>query len=139
MSFISSSYDEVETVIPTVSDTEHRLVQDLYDKVKGEKMNNDLISRSALKAYARTVLSGDNITNTSILKMFDEIIDNAPTDEDMQKSDDEEIIATIYDHYMSCDGQIHNDTANEIIKLIKENASLKKENASLKKALQDYD
>lgn len=52
---------------------------------------------------------------------------------------DEEIIATIYDKYMSCDGQIHNDTANEIIKLIKENASLKKENASLKKALQDYD
>lgn len=52
---------------------------------------------------------------------------------------DEEIIATIYDKYMSCDGQIHNDTANEIIKLIKENASLKKGNASLKKALQDYD
>ena len=37
MSFISSSYDEGEIVIPTVSETDHRLVQDLYDKVKGTK------------------------------------------------------------------------------------------------------
>lgn len=37
MSFISSSYDEGEIVIPTVSETDHRLVQDLYNKVKGIK------------------------------------------------------------------------------------------------------
>ena len=37
MSFISSSYDEGETVIPTVSETDYKLVQDLYDKVKGTK------------------------------------------------------------------------------------------------------
>jgi len=37
MSFISSSYDEGETIIPAVSETEHKLVQDLYDKVKGTK------------------------------------------------------------------------------------------------------
>ena len=45
-------------------------------------MNNDLISRSALKDYARTVLCEDNATNYSLLKMFDEIIDNAPTVEE---------------------------------------------------------
>ena len=42
-------------------------------------MNNDLISREALKNYAREVLCGENATNISLLKMFDEIIDNAPT------------------------------------------------------------
>ena len=30
----------------------------------------------------------------------------------------ENIIATIYEKYMSCDMEIHNDTAKEIIKLI---------------------
>lgn len=37
MSFIGSSYDEGEIVIPTVSETDYRLVKDLYDKVKGTK------------------------------------------------------------------------------------------------------
>lgn len=50
-------------------------------------MNNDLISREALKAYAREVLCGDNPTNISLLKMFDEIIDNAPTVEPIYISD----------------------------------------------------
>lgn len=48
MSFISSSYDEGETVIPTVSETDHKLVQDLYDKVKGAKqmrINEDVFTR----------------------------------------------------------------------------------------------
>jgi hypothetical protein len=44
-----------------------------------EKPQGDLISREALKAYAREVLCGENATNISLLKMFDEIIDNAPT------------------------------------------------------------
>lgn len=39
----------------------------------------DLISREALKAYAREVLCEKNATNISLLKMFDEIIDNAPS------------------------------------------------------------
>lgn len=38
-----------------------------------------LIDREALKEYAREILSEDNFTNISILKMFDNIIDNAPT------------------------------------------------------------
>ena len=42
------------------------------------KMNNDLISRSTLKAYARTILGGNNPTNTLFVRMFDEIIDNVP-------------------------------------------------------------
>ena len=45
MSFISSSYDEGETIIPTASEKDYRSVQDLYDKVKGTKqtklMNNE--------------------------------------------------------------------------------------------------
>ena len=42
-------------------------------------MNNcDLIRRSALKDYARKVMYEQNATNFSLLKMFDEIIDNAP-------------------------------------------------------------
>lgn len=41
-------------------------------------MNNDITSRSSLKNYARTVLSEDSPTNIALLKMFDEIIDNAP-------------------------------------------------------------
>lgn len=39
----------------------------------------DVISREALKAYARKVICGDNPTNTLIIRMFDEIIDNAPS------------------------------------------------------------
>ena len=42
-------------------------------------MNNDLISREALKNYARKVMYEKNATNFSLLKVFDEIIDNAPT------------------------------------------------------------
>ncbi len=42
-------------------------------------MNNDLISRSALKKYARTRISEEIVTNRVILKLFDELIDNAPT------------------------------------------------------------
>lgn len=41
-------------------------------------MNNDITSRRSLKNYARTVLSEDSPTNIALLKMFDEIIDNAP-------------------------------------------------------------
>lgn len=91
----------------------------------------DLISREALKEAIRNP-NDKRYLSESIISLVFERIDNAPTVTDG-------IIAAIYDKYMSCDGQIHNDTANEIIKLIKENASLKKENASLKKALQDYD
>ena len=41
-------------------------------------MNNDLKSCEALKAYAREVLCGDNPTNSLLIRMFDEIIENAP-------------------------------------------------------------
>lgn len=41
-------------------------------------MNNDLKSSEALKAYARKVLCGQNPTNTLLIRMIDEIIDNAP-------------------------------------------------------------
>lgn len=89
MSFISSSYDEGEIVIPTVSETEHRLVQDLYDNMKGNKhMNNDLISREALR---NSLLDSrpDNIEQSDInfdtcdikiwLSFVLKTIDNAPT------------------------------------------------------------
>ena len=42
-------------------------------------MNNNLKSSEALKAYAREVLCGNNPTNSLLIRMFDEIIDNAPT------------------------------------------------------------
>lgn len=42
-------------------------------------MDNDLKSSEALKAYAREVLCEKNATNFSLLKIFDEIIDNAPS------------------------------------------------------------
>lgn len=42
-------------------------------------MNNDLKSSDALKAYAREVLCGNNPTNSLLIRMFDEIIDNAPS------------------------------------------------------------
>lgn len=42
-------------------------------------MNNDLKSSEALKAYAREVLCGNNPTNSLLIRMFDEIIDNAPS------------------------------------------------------------
>lgn len=41
-------------------------------------MKNDLKSSEALKAYAREVLCGNNPTNSLLIRMFDEIIDNAP-------------------------------------------------------------
>jgi len=79
-------------------------------------MNNDLISRSALYRKIKTECNpyGKPTIDFESGKRVLKLIDNAPTVTD-------EIIATIYDKYMSCDGQIHNDTANEIIKLIKEN------------------
>lgn len=47
------------------------------------KMNEipqgDLKSCEALKAYARKVMYEKNATNFSLIKMFDEIIDDAPT------------------------------------------------------------
>lgn len=42
-------------------------------------MDNDLKSSEALKAYAREVLCGNNPTNSLLIRMFDEIIDNAPS------------------------------------------------------------
>lgn len=42
-------------------------------------MNNDLKSSEALKAYAREILCENNPTNSSLIRMFDEIIDNAPS------------------------------------------------------------
>ena len=42
-------------------------------------MKNDLKSSEALKAYAKEVLCGNNPTNSLLIRMFDEIIDNAPT------------------------------------------------------------
>lgn len=42
-------------------------------------MNNDFKSIEALKAYAREVLCGNNPTNSVLIRMFDEIIDNAPS------------------------------------------------------------
>ena len=45
-----------------------------------ERTQGDLISRDALKAYARKVICGGNPTNTLIIRMFDEIIDNAPSE-----------------------------------------------------------
>lgn len=50
----------------------------MFFKAKA-KPQGDLISREALKAYARTVICGDNPTNSLIIRMFDEIIDNAPS------------------------------------------------------------
>lgn len=45
---------------------------------------DDLISRKALKAYARKVICGDNPTNSLLIRMFDEIIDNAPADSEVK-------------------------------------------------------
>lgn len=42
-------------------------------------MNNDLKSSDALKAYAREVLCENNPTNSLLIRMFDEIIDSAPS------------------------------------------------------------
>jgi len=47
-----------------------------------QQTQGDLISRDALKAYARKVICGNNPTNTLIIRMFDEIIDNAPAEVD---------------------------------------------------------
>ena len=56
-------------------------------------MNNDLKSSEALKAYAREVLCGNNPTNSLLIRMFDEIIDNAPSQWipiTFRKADDDE-------------------------------------------------
>lgn len=44
-----------------------------------ETSKGDLKYSEAIKAYARKVLPDDNITNKSLLKMFDYIIDHAPS------------------------------------------------------------
>ena len=44
-----------------------------------ERPQGDLKSSEALKAYAREVLCGNNPTNSLLIRMFDEIIDNAPS------------------------------------------------------------
>ena len=49
-----------------------------YKRLLGERTQGDLISREALKNYARKVMYENNATNFSLLKVFDEIIDNAP-------------------------------------------------------------
>ncbi len=51
-------------------------------------MSDDLISREALKNYARKVMYENNTTNFSLLKVFDEIIDNAPTVETCANCED---------------------------------------------------
>jgi hypothetical protein len=51
MSFISSSYDEFPGIeIPAVSEEEHKLVQTLYDTVKGDKkmMIEDAVVKSGI-------------------------------------------------------------------------------------------
>lgn len=79
MSFIGSSYDGGEIVIPTVSETEHRLIQDLYDNVKGNKhMNNDLISREALKEEFKRIYRCAE-TAEQLANNMEDAIDNAPT------------------------------------------------------------
>lgn len=40
-----------------------------------------LIDADALKAYARKVLCKDNPTDSLIIRLFDNIIDNTPSDE----------------------------------------------------------
>ena len=42
-------------------------------------MKNNLKSSEALKVYARKVIGGQNPTNSLLIRMFDEIIDNAPS------------------------------------------------------------
>ena len=60
-------------------------------------MDNDLKSSEALKAYAREVLCGNNPTNSLLIRMFDEIIDNAPsqwipvTDRPMTEEEEKEL------------------------------------------------
>ena len=44
-----------------------------------ERPQGDLKSCEALKAHARKVICGDNPTNSLLIRMFDEIINNAPT------------------------------------------------------------
>ena len=45
-----------------------------------ERTQDDLKSCEALKAYAREVICGNNPTNSLLIRMFDEIIDKAPSD-----------------------------------------------------------
>ena len=53
-------------------------IADAIANSKPYKPTGDLISREALEKYARKVMCEQNATNFSLLKMFDEIIDNAP-------------------------------------------------------------
>lgn len=53
--------------------------QAIKDRQELYESNNDLTSREALRNYARKVLCADSVTNTSLIRMFDAIIDNAPT------------------------------------------------------------
>lgn len=75
-------------------------------------MTNDLISREALKAYARKVLYGDHPTNTLLIRMFDEIIDNAPSDADrpqgmwIDHSEDGYVECPFCEHLTNCEDNI---------------------------------
>ena len=51
-----------------------------------ERLQGDLKSVEALKAYAREVLCGNNPTNSLLIRMFDEIIDNAPPCNNLQQT-----------------------------------------------------
>lgn len=62
---------------------ERTYIQPLLDKclmfaTEESNPQGDLISRSALKKYARTRISEEIVTNRVILKLFDELIDDAP-------------------------------------------------------------
>ena len=57
-------------------------LQEIVDKAKAEVLSSveqdEIVIRSAFKNYARKVMYEKNVTNFSLLKVFDEIIDNAP-------------------------------------------------------------
>lgn len=57
-------------------------LQEIVDKAKAEVLasveRDEIVIRTAFKNYARKVMYEKNVTNFSLLKVFDEIIDNAP-------------------------------------------------------------
>lgn len=57
-------------------------LQEIVDKAKAEVLSrvewDEIVIRTAFKNYARKVMYEKNVTNFSLLKVFDEIIDNAP-------------------------------------------------------------
>jgi hypothetical protein len=50
--------------------------------VKCSSSDSEIITKGELKEFARSMLPDDNPLNISILKMFEEIIDKAPTSKD---------------------------------------------------------